>query len=1129
MTHKNIHKHFKQALTKIVRYLLWAIIAFVSVTLILEAGIFITLFIAQHNGKLDQWIKEATGWDLRYQAMHISWHMGHPSVVLDKVVFEDPKDKDSQFSIAEVQVDIALWPSVFARAPMTSQFIISGLNLNVAELPDEAWQVNNMIVGGPSKNSDILQEALNWLLSQKEIAINNLDLHIHFLNGHDYHFAPTNLSWYGKGHQFNLTTSVASMPKSKLILHTNFFPAEDVTNFSAWKVRFSGNANARDFSLLFADRSVYQLRLLSGGGRINFNGLIENGDLSQLHMGMSLTNLNLAHSGAHSIQLDEIDEELFWQSFGPKQGWSLRVQPVSGAASALGSSGSGALVVTYHPQDPEQTWSVNADDVDLGLVGEWIDFAFTSNQEIVKVWDLLSPEGTVTDLNLTGNSTNGNINFKGKNLTMDANDIFPQGWPPAAINFTSSWQEDSKKKNWAVQLKEANLTTDHLTLNVQGNLNIPVADPANPYLNLTADLQGKNLQEVRNYYIPQFEKGLATWLQQGLVSLPLVNAKLRWKGKLHDLPYADAAHPGNFKLEIDTNDAAILPWTDWPKISNLNAKLLFNNQRYTIEADNAETQGVTLHNLHFELKDMRPGIAKTIVITGNANPSGTQALNYLASMPVVSPSVQKSLKTGFQLSGSVPINLNIKIPLHKTTPASMPVIVDGTATFKANNFSRAATLDNSVLFKNITGVLNFENQYISGNNLNFFFKDLPCKVNIIKSPVNYLHLLIPEMHLYGQSYSAVSVFVQPPADNIQNVKNPLLTFIFNDPNAVGTAILHPDGTIEATMDRWIIQPAAVGAINANSATPDVKPTTTKKTKVDTSDNVPADYLKHLGQILSEVPPLELTVKAFTYGRYDLGSVFLQSNPMSDGIAIQHLTLGDNDAKLDVAGSIVTHNQQDEVSMAGSIEGNNFGAALIQLGHPGVVDGGNGTMKFEVNWFGALTQPDWSTMQGDITFDVGAGKFLKVNTGLAQIFGLLSLNTVVSTFSLDFKGIFSGGLSFNSISGSYNIHNGVANTENLALTGPTVDVHVKGDMDLVHQTIDQILVIKPQLSTSVALAATVIGGPIAGAATFVANELLNNTVLKNSGFVYHISGPIAKPKAEPVAAQTKTNTPPAQKS
>lgn len=1119
--------HFKRLMMKAIRWVAWTLVIFLVITILLSAGIFVTLWFAEHNGKLDQWIKEGTGWSITYDRMHLGVHALNPSIVLENVVLKDPKDPKAEFDLKRLEVDLSIWSTILERTPVTSQLLISGLNLNVQELPKNEWQVNGMIFGAPNAQSNLLEDILAWLLQQKKIGIKNLDLHLVLGDGDAYDFKPVNLTWYGRDHHLKIDTSMLSIPGNKLHLEIDFFPGKDLTHFAEWQFRFNGNATADDFSPLFRGRSVYQLKFLSGGGELDFNGLIQNGDLDQLQMGVSLKNLNLTHANASPLSIDKVDEEIFWQNFGAGNGWSLRIQPISGAASALGSPGAGMLTVSHHPNDLVHTWVLVADDIDLGVLGEWVNFAFTADTQVEKVWSLLNPEGTIQHLQVIGNQAQGTISFKGKDLNIDANEMFPQGWPDSRLIFNGTWQQTAQKKAWMVKLNALDLENDNLRLAAQGSLSVPLLDPANPYINLSASLQGKDLQKVSQYYIPQtLSKGLVRWLNQGLVQLPNVNATLSWKGKLDDMPYADKAHPGAFHLEVDTQNAVIQPWINWPLITDLNAKLIINNQRFTIDAANAKTEGVPLQQVHLELKDMRPHTGNAIVITGNATPTGAQALTYLADMPVVSQRIQNVIKTEIRLSGVVPLSLNVQIPLvhapapaptttttTTTTPGATPITVTGTAIFKGNNLIRVVDKQDTLWFKNMGGVINFQNQYVWSNSFYFVFKDLPCTVQVVKSPVNDLHVLVPEIQLYGQSYKAVNVFIQPAPDNTPGVvKNPLVTFVLNDPNAVGQVVLEPDGSFAGNLDKLIIVPPEQ---SASAPVVENKKNKKKAVPVDTTQAIPQDYLSHLGKLLSEMPPLNMTVKSFYYGADNLGSLMLQSHPMSDGIAIQHLTMGDSDATLDIAGSIVTHNNQDEISVAGALNGSNFGNALGQLGYPDVVDGGSGSIQFELNWFGALFHPEWATLQGDFNFNVNNGKFLKVNTGLAQILGLLSLNTVASTFSLDFKGIFSGGFGFSSIQGGYHIHNGIAYTDDLRINGPTANVQVKGNIDLVNQTIDQVLVIQPQVGTSVAIAATVIGGPIAGAATFVANELLNRTVLRNSGFTYRITGPLDKPVATPV--------------
>jgi uncharacterized protein YhdP len=1114
--------HFNHLLSKAFRWFLWVVVMIMTLTLILSACIFFTLLIAEHDGKLDKWVHEGTGWEMQYHDMHIGINAWNPSIVIDGVVVTDSKNPRVQFKLDRFEVDLAVWPTLFKREPVTSQIEVSGLRLDAKEISDTQWSINNMLVGGVSSNSDLSQLLVKLLLDQKKINIHDLYFHVDLLNSHDYTFTPVNLLWYGTAHKVKLSTGMQNVPNSQFVLSAQFVPAPEVMDYNAWKINFNGSISASDFSPLLVGHSLYQLKILSGGGELDFNGLFDQGDLSQLQVGVSLNNLNLTHTDAAPINITKVDEQVFWHSFGKGKGWSLRIQPVSGAASALGVDGAGVAVVTYHPQDLVHTWVISADDVDLGILGQWVDFGFTSNQEIAKVWNVLNPEGTVETLQVTAGASSGTVSFAGRNLTVDPSVMFPHGWPPSVVKLTSTWQETKNKKNWLVTLNSLMLQNDHLTFNAQGALKIPVADPSNPYLDLRASLQAQNLDQVASYYIPQNFQHLAGWLNQGLVKLPSVNANLVWQGQLRDMPYADQAHPGLFHLEVDTTNAAIQPWMNWPLISNLNAKLLFNNQRFTIDADGAQTQGITLHKVHFEMKDMRPLLLAPIVITGSANPTGAQALNYFGSMPLLSQRLQSIVKNNLQLTGVVPLLLNITIPLHQA-PGQAPVIASGSVTFNANTLTRVDDGQTTWAFKNIIGALNFQNAYLSSSDFSFMFKDLLCSLQVIQSPANNLHLLVPELKLYGQTFSNVNVFIQPAPDNDPApVKNPMVTLVLNDADAVGTVILNPQGNIQASFDKWIITPFTTATKTASPNSSLVGVTT-----VDTEDALPSDYLAHMGALLAKIPPLAITVKQFAYGLDPMGSLFLQSNPMSDGILIHRLTVGDDDAKVDLAGSIVTHNKSDEVSAAGTLSGDNFGKALTQLGYPGILDAGSGTIKFQFNWFGRVLHPEWTTFQGSANFDVGGGTFLTVDTGIAQIFGLLSVNTVFSTVSFNFKNIFQGGLAFNTIKGDYVIHNGVAHTDNLAITGPTADVHVKGDMDVPNNTIDQVLTIKPQLGMSATLAATFIGGPIVGAATFVANALISNVVLRNVGFSYHVTGPLSSPKAESLPSNdqpTSTSVP-----
>ena len=70
--------------------------------------------------------------------------------------------------------------------------------------------------------------------------------------------------------------------------------------------------------------------------------------------------------------------------------------------------------------------------------------------------------------------------------------------------------------------------------------------------------------------------------------------------------------------------------------------------------------------------------------------------------------------------------------------------------------------------------------------------------------------------------------------------------------------------------------------------------------------------------------------------------------------------------------------------------------------------------------------------------------------------------------------------------------------------------LRGDINLADKTLDQNVVVMPQVGGGIALAAGLIGGPIVGVATWVADKVLTSTVLRDHGLLFHVSRPWDNP-------------------
>ncbi len=168
----------------------------------------------------------------------------------------------------------------------------------------------------------------------------------------------------------------------------------------------------------------------------------------------------------------------------------------------------------------------------------------------------------------------------------------------------------------------------------------------------------------------------------------------------------------------------------------------------------------------------------------------------------------------------------------------------------------------------------------------------------------------------------------------------------------------------------------------------------------------------------------------------------------------------------------------------------------------------------INWHSA---DDLAALRvdGDVQFLFEDGRLLTVEPGAGRLLGLLSVTALPRRFLLDFSDVTDTGLSFDALEGSYLISQGVAHTENLKITTPSVRVEARGDVNLITRYQDQEVRILPGISHGFTAAATVLGGPAMGLFMLFAQELLDKPLDQVGQIGYRIRGPLDNPQVEPM--------------
>ena len=197
---------------------------------------------------------------------------------------------------------------------------------------------------------------------------------------------------------------------------------------------------------------------------------------------------------------------------------------------------------------------------------------------------------------------------------------------------------------------------------------------------------------------------------------------------------------------------------------------------------------------------------------------------------------------------------------------------------------------------------------------------------------------------------------------------------------------------------------------------------------------------------------------------------------------------------------------------------NLEKTLEQLGYPNLVKKGNARFNGIANWEGSPFDFSSPLINGNFSMDIQKGEILEAEPGIGRLFGLLTLQNLPKRLSLDFSDLFSKGFIFDSINAGVRINSGVLSSNNFKMIGPAAEVLMDGEVDIIEETQNLHVTVKPYVSDSLSLAALA-GGPLVGAAAFIAQKILKDPLNKVMTDEYQIIGTwddpieIDKPKSE----------------
>ncbi len=272
-------------------------------------------------------------------------------------------------------------------------------------------------------------------------------------------------------------------------------------------------------------------------------------------------------------------------------------------------------------------------------------------------------------------------------------------------------------------------------------------------------------------------------------------------------------------------------------------------------------------------------------------------------------------------------------------------------------------------------------------------------------------------------------------------------------------------------------------------------------------NLP-DEIKKAPQIQigkkQKIPNLDIKIGSFQMENKKIGKLEFISNTEKQNIRIQKFKISNEKSIFQADGEWLDWNNNSKTDINFTWKTINLGETLEKVGYNNLIKEGDAEISGQFKWNNNPINFDKTKIDGSFTIDIRKGTILKVEPGVGRFFGLVTLQNLPRRLSLDFRDLFGSGFIFDTINASVRMNNGIMRTNNFRMNGPAAEVNMSGESNIIKETQDLNVKVTPHISDSFSIAALA-GGPLVGAAAFLAQKILKDPLNKILTSEYRIIG------------------------
>ncbi|MEO9944922.1 YhdP family protein [Paraglaciecola sp.] len=277
---------------------------------------------------------------------------------------------------------------------------------------------------------------------------------------------------------------------------------------------------------------------------------------------------------------------------------------------------------------------------------------------------------------------------------------------------------------------------------------------------------------------------------------------------------------------------------------------------------------------------------------------------------------------------------------------------------------------------------------------------------------------------------------------------------------------------------------------------------------------------------NSIPPISFSCLRCSFMEHNLGKIDLKLSRAATGMKIDNIRVDNNLGLFSGTGDWFITDGKSSTRLQGEFNSSDFGALLKGFKVNSGVKDSKAQSTFDLSWQKAPYEFNFDTLNGQIDWSLSDGYITEITDKGSRIFSILSFESLVRKLKLDFRDVFAKGFFYDEINGSFQIHDGIADTRDTVVDGGAGEIIMKGYTDLTARELNYNIEFTPKITSSLPVIVAWMVNPATAIAALAIDQMLTSAkVISNINF--SLTGTIDEPVITELGRDSREVALPAQ--